>query len=276
MRKLLRANFSRLWTDKAFLLSAAVMFLMGAMLPVIHYIDNRDSGAAWTADSTAFTYISFVPVVLSVLTALFVGCEYSDGTMRSKIIAGHRRGSIYIANLIVCTAAGGVLCLAYIAPHTCLGFVLLGGFEAEIQTILLCTGLGFALVGAFAALFTLIAMLCRSKAYSTAACILLAFALLFAGVHIVSALNEPEYHQAYSYTENGVTVSGEEERNPAYLSGAKRQLYEFLNDFTPGGQAIKLGNMNTEHAALLALYDGIIILAATACGVVLFRRKDLK
>lgn len=38
MRKLLRANFSRLWRDKIFLISAAIMFVMGAALPVIHYI----------------------------------------------------------------------------------------------------------------------------------------------------------------------------------------------------------------------------------------------
>lgn len=71
----------------------------------------------------------------------------------------------------------------------------------------------------------------QHKVYTAALCILLAFALLFAGVYITSALNEPEYYQGFSYTENDVTASEEIERNPNYLSGAKRQVYEFMYDF---------------------------------------------
>ena len=61
----------------------------------------------------------------------------------------------------------------------------------------------------------------QHKVYTAALCILLAFALLFAGVYITSALNEPEYYQGFSYTENDVTASEEMERNPNYLSGGK-------------------------------------------------------
>lgn len=195
----------------------------------------------------------FVPILLSLMTALFVGCEYSDGTMRNKLIVGHRRSNIYLANLIVCIVAGGLLCMAYLLPHTC-----------------------FALTVVFSALFVLIAMLCQSKAHTVAGCILLVFALLFAGIRITATLNEPEYFQAYSYTENGVTVSEDAERNPNYPTGTKRQIYEFLQDFTPGGQVIQLANMDTENPALFALYNGIILLAATGCGLIAFRRKDLK
>jgi ABC-2 type transport system permease protein len=276
MRKLLRANFSRLWSDKIFLLSAAIMFVMGAALPVIHYMDNLNNDAGWTPDSTTFAFAFFVPILLSLMTALFVGCEYSDGTMRNKLIVGHRRSNIYLANLIVCIVAGGLLCIAYLLPHTCLALALLGSFEAKLQTVLLYAGLIFALIIAFSALFVLIAMLCQSKAHTVAGCILLVFALLFAGIRITATLNEPEYFQAYSYTENGVTVSEDAERNPNYPTGTKRQIYEFLQDFTPGGQVIQLANMDTESPALLTLYNGIILFAATGCGLIVFRRKDLK
>ena len=67
------------------------------------------------------------------------------------------------------------------------------------------------------------------------------FFLLFMGIHIVSSLNEPEYYSAYSYTENGITVQEDESKNPNYLSGTKRKVYEFLNDFTPGGQLFQIG-----------------------------------
>lgn len=276
MVKLLRANFSRLWKETVFLASAAAMFLMGAGLPVIHFIDNQKNASDWTPDASCFSYAFFVPILISVLTALFIGSEYSDGTMRNQRTVGHQHSSIYLANLIVCMTAGIVLCAAYFIPHTGLALVLLGHFEAQAQTILLYIALNFALMLAFSSIFTLVTMLCQNKAYSTAACILLVFALLFWGIRITSALNEPEYYSAYSYTENGVTVEEAEERNPNYLTGTKRQVYEFLYDFTPGGQVLQLANMDTESPAQLVLYNGVIVLLSTCCGIPVFRRKDLK
>lgn len=102
------------------------------------------------------------------------------------------------------------------------------------------------LASVFTALFTLIAMLCQNKAHTTAGCILLTFALLFAGVYISSTLEEPEYLAAYSYTENGVTVEEPEQKNPYYISGVKRQVYECLLDLTPGGQVIQIGEMGAK------------------------------
>ena len=67
-----------------------------------------------------------------------------------------------------------------------------------------------------------------------------------------------------------------EERNPNYLTGTKRQIYEFLQDFTPGGQALQLAGLQAEHPAQLALYSGMILLLTTCCGILVFRRKDLK
>lgn len=276
MPELLRANFSRLWKDKIFLIEAAVMAVAGLSIPFTHYIDNIKNNSGWTAEEDLFTYVFLVPILISVFTALFIGCEYSDGTMRNKLIAGHRRSHIYIANLMVCIVAAFILCAAYIVPYLCTALPLLGKFGYTLKVSAVYTALSFALTATFTSVFTLVAMLCRNRAYTAAGCILISFALLFAGVSIVSALNEPEYFGAYSYTENGQTVSGEAERNPNYLSGTKREIYEFLYDFTPGGQAIQLSGAKAEKPARLAAYDGIILLVTAGIGTVFFKRKDLK
>lgn len=96
------------------------------------------------------------------------------------------------------------------------------------------------------------------------------------GIRIISALNEQEYYAAYSYTENGVTTQEAESKNPNYLSGTKRKVYEFLYEFTSGGQVFQTANMEAEHPGHLALYDGLILVASTVGGVMAFRRKDLK
>ena len=276
MRKLLRANLFRLLRNRTLLLSCAAMLLAGVGLPLSNYLSSVSDGERWAPDSTVFAFAFLAPLLLALVTALFVGSEYSDGTMRNKLIVGHKRRCIYLSNLIVCIAAGLALCAAYLLPHTALSMLLPEEYEAAAETVLAYTALNFALVAPFAALYVLIAMLCQNKAYSTAGCLLLVFALLFAGIRIVSALDEPEYYSGYSYTENGVTVAEEPERNSNYLRGTKRQVYEFLHDFLPGDQAIQLSGMQAEKPAMLAVYDGIILLAATGLGLALFRRRDLK
>lgn len=129
----------------------ALMFLAGAAIPIIHYLDNKNNGIGWTPDSSFFSYGLLTPVLLAVLTAFFVGTEYSDGTMRNKLIAGHGRRDIYLANLVVCIAAGMLLSLAYLTPHTCLGIPLLGAVQTDFPTLVLYMGLNGALIAAFAA-----------------------------------------------------------------------------------------------------------------------------
>ena len=276
MSKLLRANFSRLGHDRAFRLLSALMAFFGTSMAVVNAVHARQDGEIWVMDYTIFIYVILAPIVNAVLTALFIGNDYSSGTMRNKRIVGHRRGIIYLANLLVCVCAGICLCLAFALPQAAAGLLLKSELNAAPATLLLYVGLSFALMIAFTALFTLIAMLCQNKSHTMAGCILLTFALLFAGVYISSTLEELEYLAAYSYTENGVTVEEPEQRNPYYITGMKRQVYEFLQDLTPGGQVIQISEMGVKKPAMLAIYDGLILLLVTGFGLVFFRREDLK
>ena len=276
MLKLLRANFSRLLHDRAFRLLSALMAFFGTSMAVVNAVHARQDGEIWVMDYTIFIYVILAPIVNAVLTALFIGNDYSSGTIRNKRIAGHRRGIIYLANLLVCICAGICLCLAFALPQAAAGLLLKGEMNAAPATILLYVGLSFALMIAFTALFTLIAMLCQNKSHTTAGCILMTFALLFAGVYISSTLEEPEYLAAYSYTENGVTVEEPEQKNPYYITGVKRQAYEFLQDLTPGGQVIQVSEMGVKKPVMLAVYDGLILLFVTGFGLIFFRREDLK
>ena len=276
MRKLLRANFSRLRHDRSFWLLSALMVFFGVFMAVSNAVHARQDDEIWTMDYTLLIYVILAPILNAVLTALFIGNEHASGAMRNKLIAGQQRGWIYLANLLVSCCAGICLCLAFALPQAGLGLLLKGECKAAPAELLLYIGLSFVLMLAFTAIFTLIAMLCQNRAHTAAGCILLAFVLLFIGVYLSSALGEPEYLSAYSYTENGVTVEEPEQKNPYYISGTKRQVYEFLQDLTPGGQVIQISDMAAEAPAKLALYDGLIVLLVTGFGLVIFRREDLK
>ena len=266
MSKLHRANFTRMIKYKLFWILIVAELFLGGLFPILHYIDNLDEKAGWAQDHTFLICAILVPMMLSVLTSLFIGSEYSDGTMRNKLIVGHGRNRIYAANLISNIEAAFLLCCAYLLSHVCIGTLLLGWFESDIKIIVAYVLVTLAMTAACTAIFTLIAILCSNKAYSVAGCILLIFLLLFMGIRITAALNEPEYYSAYSYTENGVTVAEDEERNPNYISGTKRQIFEFLNEFLPGGQMLKLSNKNAEHLGRFAVYDGVIFFVMNEIG----------
>lgn len=276
MRKLLRANFSRLGHDGLFRLLTGLMVFVGVLIAVINAVHIRLDGSVWEMDFSLLTCAMLAPILNSVFTAMFIGSDYSGGTMRNKLIAGHRRGSIYIANLITCCFSGMIFCIAFAIPQGVLGYILGGRFQYSSAKLVVYGCLSLALTAAFTAIFILIAMLCQNKSHTVAGCILLSFMLIFLGVYITSALNEPEYYSGYSYSENGVTVEEPEMKNPNYISGVKRQVYEFMQDFTPGGQVLQVSGLNADTPSMLAVYDGIIFFAATGFGMVFFRRKDLK
>ena len=121
MRKLLRANGSRLRRDRAFWLLAALMAALGASMAVVNAVHARQDGEIWTMDYTLFIYVILAPILASVFTALFIGNEHSSGAMRNKLIAGHRRGCIYLADLLVSCCAGICLCLAFALPQAISG-----------------------------------------------------------------------------------------------------------------------------------------------------------
>ena len=159
-----------------------------------------------------------------MFVSLFVGTEYSDGTIRNMFVSGQKRGAVYLANLITCIIVGAIMCVLYIVPYICISIPLLGSFTCGITPVILLTLAAVVLMIAFASIFTLISMPCTSKAYSAVACILLSFLLLFIGIYITSSLNEPEYYDSFSYIENGVEMTEEKELNPHYLSGTKREV----------------------------------------------------
>lgn len=276
MLKLLKAGFFRMRKEKAFHLLLILMFAVGSLLPVMHYIDSLHSGDVRALDFSFFIFAFIAPIALSVFTSLFVGSEYGNGTLRNKIIAGHRRAAVYSANLIVTVVAGIMMCVAYMLPHLGLGLLLNGKFGSSTKTVLIYIGLCFTLIIAVASVLVLIAMLCNNKAHTIVGCILAVFFLLFFGIYLTSSLNEPEFLPGYTYTENGVTVEEPETRNPNYVGGTRRVIYEFLQDFTSGGQMLQLADMGVEKPSALAAYNGIISVVATGIGIIIFRRKDLK
>ena len=91
----------------------------------------------------------------------------------------------------------------------------------------------------------------------------------------MASLSQPEYWDGYSFTsDTGELVEMEPEPNPHYPRGTKRKVYEFLFDFLPGAQSLRLS-----EAGLCSWQPPVYSLAITVlfsgAGILLFRKKDL-
>lgn len=226
-----------------------------------------------------FTYVMLSAILLPVFCSLFLGTEFSDGTIRNKLIIGHSRSSIYLSNLVLCTAAGLLIALTYMPFSLLTGAPLHGFFNpaTPLSAIFISIGCSIVLTLANAAIYTFVAMLSQNKAITSVICILSAFLLLTMGGFIRARLQEPEMWEPYVFvSETGELIQEEASPNPYYVGGIKRDAYEFLNDFLPGGQACSLISMPVAHPGRMALYSGLITIVFTGFGIYCFQKKDIK
>lgn len=277
MRNLLSSGFIRLKKDKVFWICVVIMFLVGIGVPVSNYFEGKRMNELISLDSGFFVYVSLISIVTSAFSALFVGTEYGEGTMRNKIIAGHKRSAVYLSNLLICLTAGIIMCAAYLIPYMAIGIWLLGTLKTGFAPIIIMMLCAFLMMSAFISLFVIVAMLNQNKSIVSVICVLGAVLILFSGIYISSSLDEPEYFDSYIYTDSlGSVETVAPEKNPNYLSGTKRKVYEFLFDATPGGQVVQLSEMSAENPLLMSVSSLFIILAVSFSGIIFFKKKDLK
>lgn len=277
MNQLLYANFSRLKKDIFFRIGVLFLFAMGILMPLSLFSNMKKYGYPIPLESGYCFYVLFMAIFSSVFCSLFIGTEYNDGTMRNKLIAGHSRIAVYFSFLIVSITAVFLMCLAYLVSSLCTGIPLLGFFsDAAFPVVLGHVGAIFILAVAFTAICTAVAMLCQNKATTATVCILGVFLLLFLGVYIHARLEEPEYYETYYLeAEEAIEENTSLTPNPSYISGTKRQVYEFLHDFLPGNQAVQLSSLSAAHLWKMSFYSLLIAVAATGTGIYIFYQENI-
>ena len=224
-----------------------------------------------------FVYVTVIGILLAAFISLFIGTEYNDGTIRNKLVIGHTRSAIYLSNLIVCLAAGLLMCLSFLCASLLIGIPLLGPFSINVQDIAVMVLVSFMMSFAFTGLLTLTAMICQSRAVTAVINILAVFFLLLVSMVITSGLNQPEVWESYSYIDdsgNEITVPAEP--NTDYPRGAVRDVMEFCNDFLPTGQVMQLSMMSVDDPGLLSVYSAGILLVTTGAGIFIFRKENIK
>ena len=260
------------------------MALWGIFMKVMEYIATVSYGYEPPAlSSMLFAFALFAGILQAAQTSLFIGTEYSDGTIRNKLIIGHTRAAIYLSNLTVCSVTGIAMCTAYLAGALAAGIPLCGldGVSLKgIVILILCT---FLMSLALTSLFTLIVMLCQNKALSAVATLLGVCFFIVVSIYVTAKLSQPETIPQVTYTlgDAGQAVAVSDEStpdipNPSYPRGMERRVYQFLESFLPTGVGASLSQGTLASPGLSCLYQGIITVAATGIGISAFRKRDIK
>lgn len=275
MSRLLQAGFLRIKKNHVFIGGLVLSFLFIAGTLLNQKIESIRYGSSPMLDNFLFGGPTAICIILSVLCSLFVGTEYSDGTIRNKLIVGHTRTGIYFSNFVLCAFAAVLMYLITLIAAFALGIPLFGFPQIKLPVFLLYFCDGLLLCIAYAALYNMISMLCSSKSHTTIICILLAFFTLIAGVILLQMLNAPEKIPFAELSING-EVSVEEIPNPHYLTGMKREIYQLFYDLLPGGQSLQLLNLEVLHPFRIAVLSLSVTVLSGAAGAFLFSRKELK
>lgn len=281
MRKLLSANFSRLFRSKVYWIGMLFMFGFAAFAVCSRYNQTiRYPEFAYpTADGLWFVGGMYIAVVLAVFISLWGGTDYNDGAIRNKLTVGRTRGQVYLSNWITCVTASIMMQVIYIIVIAGLGVLILGPFETPAKVLLLSSLAGMVTVVAMASLFLMIAMLIHNKAISAVVSMVVSLVVILSAITVLSKLSAPEYYENnYQMTVDGQIVKGEPELNPNYLRGTKREIYQFFLDASPGGQMLQYGAGDDcpENIEMFPTYSLLFAAVTTGVGFFFFRRKDLK
>lgn len=280
MTRLLRSDFRRMMKNKIFYLCVFAMLLLAltGVLSRFYYANVVKEPGYDNTKGLFFLDMMCFAVLVAVLDGMFIGTEYQDKTIRNKLIIGHNKVKVYLSYFIVTSVALLLLHLVYASLALGLSATLLDGFQTPGQDyfgFLLCS---FTTIIALNAVMIMLCMFIQNKAYGSVLCILLALGLILAGIDIQGSLENPKTIGGYEYEYEGEIVKVPERDNPYYVGGAMRSIYEFLDNFLPGGHAITIAQKNELPSRFwtMPIYDAAFVLLTTFVGIWGFKRRNMK
>ncbi len=243
MFKLLRAEFSRMFGSVSFISGTALCLSAGG---IFVFINTSGGSGDIFIEENLFLLYGLVTVVSAVFTSLFLGSEYSCGAIRNKLIIGHKRLCVYLADFITVVTGAVIFNAATMLPWVfAWDRARLGCTEKELASRILTS---FCAVAACCSLFALLSLIITRPRISAAAALIAAILLLSAPANNFSGLSPKE---------------------------------KIAMNVIPSCHLKKLALANSRYdkdlnAAALPLYSLGVTAMSAAVGAVIFDRKNLR
>ena len=277
MNCLLDANIKRLWKNKCFWLCMGVMFIyiFQYMWKCCHYVLEDMLMEKLEFEYYYFQFALAIGLFSAVFAMIFLSREYSDGTVRNKIIAGHKKRNIYLSHLATIYLASLLMLLVGIVTAL-IGLPTFGIWKMGVGKCLLWLLITAMFTLAFCAIYVLINILIPNLRISAVFSVLLFFILFLAAIKIFDNLHAPAVvFQEVSFDMEEVNFR-DPMPNPRYVEGMKREILDFIMDLLPTGQAYRVAYLDVVHPVLMILCSLGLTVFITVFGIFQFERKDLK
>lgn len=193
---------------------------------------------------------------MAAFCSVFIGSDFSDGTIRNKLVSGCSRNAIYLSHLITCAAAGICMLAAYWLPALAAGMPFLGTFRMEGWIVFRMILAGILAIAAYAAVFTMMGMMIQNKTTTAILSLIGVIFVMFTVLFLISRINEPAFIDQVIYDINqiGSPESALTVPNPNYLTPAQRAAAQFVVDLLPTGQSLQIGSAQVRNLWRLPLY----------------------
>ncbi len=276
MNKLLRANYARLWKNKLFWLCMGAMLIYSIvyMLNGCRQATTDMSEYQYSLDQYYFHFAVIIGFFCTLFSSMFFGTEYSDKTIRNKMIVGHTREDIYISSLMI-TFTATLLIMSTWLVGALIAVPTLGFWKMGVLRFLEYLLIAVMFVLTFSAICTVVNLLSSNKATTVVISILLFLGLVIIANMIDNALSEPEMASGIQLTVDGLEMT-EPTPNPNYVTGLTREVYDFLVDFLPTGQGLRMWLLEIRSPIRMLVSSVIITILTTVGGILAFKRKNIK
>ncbi len=273
MIKLLNAGFTRLHKNKLFWLLSIFSICLALFMIYMRYSDMKNYKDVIEVEQIMLNYSTIIGIIIAIFTSLFLGVEYSDGAIRNKISIGHKRTNIYLSNLIIITLTSLFSYILFLIIVGSIGIPLFGKISLDVSKLLMLLGCLFITIIAYSSIFTFIAMMISNKTITAVLSIMSAFGMMMIALTCFNILETPKTVQQ-ALMINGETKI-EEIPNPKYPTEAKKKMCQAILNINPAGQMFQIAG-KTANLKILPFYSLGILAIFTTCGIVLFRKKELK
>ena len=276
MRKLLHADFARLWKDRGFrtILLVTLGLVIASVVPAPWNSMSYASEKTYV-DDVMFQLIPYLPFLCTLLTSLFLGPEFEENTIRNKLIVGHSRAAVFFSAYLTVMAACLLILAAMLGGAGVTGWLCYRDFQMageQLAYLILCCILCTMVFSAICVAF-LMNVPRKPAIFLT----LLFLAMLYSTSYFGARLNEAEMvYDGVTITMEGGVEFGDLIPNPAYVSGTTRKIFELLYDLLPTGQTIQLNNGEFDRCLRWAPLSAVVLVVSTVAGFLPFRKRDLR
>jgi len=188
MFNLLAAGFIRIFKSLYFWGVFIIVSLLNIYMGLVNRRQITELFQEQTPGAILFNHTLFIGIAAAILVGLFIGDEYSDKTLRNKLIGGYNRVTVFFSYYIVVFTATVICHIAAMLTGYVFGRIFIGTLTISFSLLFKHTFYSLFPIAAMCGISLCIMVLVQNKAIGCGIGNCLATCLAFGGNGIIGML----------------------------------------------------------------------------------------